>query len=1132
MPSTTRQTSLLAAEDWKKIYQTFKDADFQSYDFETIRKSMIDYLRLYFPEDFNDYIESSEFIALIDLIAFMGQSLAYRGDLNARENFIDTAERRDSILRLARLVSYSSKRNTPASGILKISNISSTEQLFDSNGIDLTNTQITFNDSTNPNWLEQFTIILNASLQSSQKIGKPANRNVINGITTDEYSLNLLAGVSPTFGYTSQVEGTTLPFEITTVTSAGKEFLFELTPRAGQNFNILNRNDNLGNASNNTGFFMFFKQGTLKSVDFEVSDAIPNRIVSLNFANINNTDIWLYSLDDNNDPEIEWTEVPAITGNNIAFNNVSSTDRQLFQVITKANDTVDIAFGDGVFAEIPRGKFRVYFRQSNGLQYKITPDEMADVTIPITYVSRRNRVETLTITASLKFTVANASARETSEEIKQKAPQQFYTQNRMVNGEDYNIFPFTKFSNIIKSKAVNRTSSGISRFLDVVDTTGKFSSTNIFAEDGLFYRDEFIKSFTFDFINSNDILTVINNQVESIISSEEMLHFFFANYARFTQADVQWHQTTINTNKSTGFFQNAATSPQPVGPTAITNLKHIIPGSIVKFTAPANNFFDINNKIKPGLPKLSGERTEIYTLVISVVNDGTAQGLGDLESGLGPVTLSDIIPQDAIMSQIITSFSNNLPAEIEQEIIDNVLVFDEFGLRFDINAQEWSLIKSEDLDKTSPFSTQFEGDISGSGLDSSWLLTFENDGETYTVKHRGLDYIFESVLETRFYFDPDLTIFDSRTGLVIHDRINMLKVNAKPDSSDALGSDIVAFIHDNIVESDGFENNRKVKVTFADEDSDGSPDDPDFFERMIAPTVDSQNKFVFFKRTTDFGNFNVFAPIDNRTVEADFFTQVLINAQIIEYLDGQIFYAKDEDKFFVLTVTATSRSIAESTEFIARVGRQDIFFQYRHNSPNDRRIDPSPNNIIDLFLLTRQYDTDFKEFIGDVTGTLTEPVAPTGDELRSEFNSLEEFSVISDTLIYNSAVFKPLFGSQADPSLQAVFKVVKNENVNISDSEVKTKLITSLNTFFDTVNWDFGETFFFSELSAFLHQELVPDVSSIVIVPLSNDQSFGSLYQVNAEPHEIIVNAATVDDVQIISSITAAQIKAIPGSVL
>ena len=123
MSTSKRQNSLFVSEDWTKIYQTFRDADFQSYDYETLRSTMVQYLRNNYPEDFNDYIESSEFVALMDLIAYFGQSLAFRQDLNSRENFLETAQRRDSVLRLAKLLSYQPKRNQPARGMLKIANI-------------------------------------------------------------------------------------------------------------------------------------------------------------------------------------------------------------------------------------------------------------------------------------------------------------------------------------------------------------------------------------------------------------------------------------------------------------------------------------------------------------------------------------------------------------------------------------------------------------------------------------------------------------------------------------------------------------------------------------------------------------------------------------------------------------------------------------------------------------------------------------------------------------------------------------------------------------------------------------------------------------------------------------------------
>jgi len=121
-------------------------------------------------------------------------------------------------------------------------------------------------------------------------------------------------------------------------------------------------------------------------------------------------------------------------------------------------------------------------------------------------------------------------------------------------------------------------------------------------------------------------------------------------------------------------------------------------------------------------------------------------------------------------------------------------------------------------------------------------------------------------------------------------------------------------------------------------------------------------------------------------------------------------------------------------------------------------------------------------------------------------------------------VFKPLFGSKADASLRATFKVIKNPNSNISDNEVKSQVVAAINTYFDINNWDFGETFYFSELSAYLHTTLVPYVSSIIIVPSNSSSQFGTLYQIDADPDEILISAATVDNVQIIPAITAAQL--------
>ena len=214
MATSSRQSSIFGVNDWKSIYKTYSQADFKSYDYETLRKSFIDYLIAYYPETYNDYIESSEFIALLDVIAFMGQGLAFRSDLNARENFIDTAERRDSVIKLANLVSYTPKRSLAGQGYLKITSVQTTQSIEDINGINLSNAVIIWNDPANPNWLEQFNTIINAALIDSQRIGKPGNTSTILGVQTQEYSMNIPDTALPIVPFSSTVDGTSMNFEL------------------------------------------------------------------------------------------------------------------------------------------------------------------------------------------------------------------------------------------------------------------------------------------------------------------------------------------------------------------------------------------------------------------------------------------------------------------------------------------------------------------------------------------------------------------------------------------------------------------------------------------------------------------------------------------------------------------------------------------------------------------------------------------------------------------------------------------------------------------------------------------------------------------------------------------------------
>ena len=1097
MAITTRQTSLLVQQDWTKLYQTFRNADFQSYDYETLRKSMIDYLRTYYPEDFNDFTESSEYVALIDVIAFLGQSIAFRTDLNARENFIDTAERRDSILKLARLISYNPKRNLPATGYLKINSVSTTETITDSNGLNLSNLVISWNDSTNDNWLEQFTAIINATLINSQVVGKPGNSATINSILNEEYSMSIVPGVVPTYKFSAAVEGNTMAFEAVSPTSYNETYVYEKDPRPAGVFNVLYKNDNQGNDSVNTGFFIYFKQGELQTLDFNLNDSLPNRVVNINFDNINNTDTWLYQLTSAGIPGAKWKQVPTVGGLNVVYNQ--ETQRNLFQVNTRSNDQIDLVFGDGAFANVPQGNFRLYYRQSNGLNYKITPDEMQGVSITINYVSRNNRIETLQISASLNYTITNASSKESIEDIRSKAPQQYYTQNRMVTGEDYNTLPYTSFNNIIKVKSVNRSSSGISRYLDVLDASGKYSSTNIFASDGVLYKNYADTTTTFTYSTAADVNRVIYNIAKPLISNKEVGHLYYETATRYTTTTTAtWHLVGTTSGTCNGYF-NLGTSIGYSGGTG--NYQYIDTGALLKFVPPTGYYFDKDNQLQSGSASKSTDKTYIY----AAVNQQTSP----------TAILSQIVPDGAILSKIIPVFKNDWTSSFISSISNQILANKNFGLRYNISTLTWTIITAANLNLGA-----FDLTTAGTSSDSSWFLAFTYSNGQYTISQRNLNYYIESMAETRFYFDPKVKVYDSVTGLTIRDQIKILKSNSQPDNNSPLATDQIWYIYDNVLQPDGYQDTQKVLISFTDSNNDGIPDDPELFDILIDPATNSNLKYVYFKQTLDYNSFIKYVVVDSAEVVSLYGTKNQIGLNTSVYNDGQVFYAYTDNIFYVLT----SGSLVQSNDYIVRVGRQDLMFQYRHNSPNSRRIDPSPNNIVDMYMLTKAYNTAYAAWIRDTSNRIEEPVAPTTEELRIEFGALESLKVISDTVIYNSASFKPVFGAKADPALRATFKIVKNANVTVSDNDIKSQVISAINAYFDILNWDFGETFYFSELSAYLHNKLTPNISSIIIVPSSGSATFGGLYQINAEPNEIIISAATVDNVEIISAITAAQL--------
>ncbi len=1131
MTTTSRQNNLILNQDWTRIYQTFKNADFKSYDFENLRRVIITYLRENYPEDFNDYIESSEYMALIDAVAFLGQSLAFRIDLASRENFIELAETKESVLRIARMLSYNAKRTVAASGMLKFTTVSTTEDIVDSNGKNLAQQIISWNDPTNTNWLEQFILVLNSAMADNTEFGRSQGSATIQGIPTEQYRFRTTTTDVPLYAFTKTVASRGMPFEIVSTAFKNSENIYEEPPVPGNQLGFVYRNDGTGPGSANTGFFLMFKQGTLQLADFSIDVPTTNEKIAVDAANINNDDVWLFSLNSAGVQLEEWSKVESLVGSNIAYNSVSQNVRNIYAINTKENDNIDLVFADGVYGNLPQGAFRVYYRVSNGLSYVIYPNELRGINIGINYLNKSGVVHTLTVGLALQSTVSNSAASEDIDTIRTNAPAVYYTQNRMITAEDYNLAPLSSSQNIVKIKAVNRTSSGISRNYDIIDASGKYSSINVFSDDGYIYKEQGEDTLTFKFNSRVDIINFIRRSVEPAFTDSEVYNFYITKFDKilFTDTNTVWQSVTTTT--PTGYFKNAVDGALlKVGSYSTSSLKYVSPGSLVKFVPPTGYAFKNNKLVVQDLT--DPEQTDrLWVKIVKATGDGTNAGRGILPSGLGPILTSASVPTGAIASRIVPRFINDLTVALETEIVNQAFNNLNFGLRYDVETSQWKIITANNIDLINDFTLGKAGDTTNTNVDASWIVAFVKTADRYTVRVRKMSYVFGSLNQNRFYFDSNEKKYNDQLGNVVKDQIKILSINTGSDFITELKQDVPFEISDTIKFDDGYESTTEIKVSFYDSNSDGVIDNPESFEKIVG--VDQELNYLFFKETVDIYGTTSYALVDNSN------DLILIREKeslidltdTVTYPNGQLIYFYDIAEDVVKVVNRTTNTLDIDNTYKAVIGRRNLKFQYIHNASVDRRIDPSSSNIIDLYLLTRSYDSEFRNYLSGALAT--EPEAPNSDSLRINFGTnLSSIKSISDEIIYHPVKYKVLFGSKADSKLQATFKIVKNPNLSINDNDLKVRVITAINNFFDINNWDFGDRFYMSELTTYILNSVAPDLVNIVIVPKQSNQVFGSLFEIQSRSDEILISGATVDDVEVVTSITAAEIGANISSVV
>ena len=176
-------------------------------------------------------------------------------------------------------------------------------------------------------------------------------------------------------------------------------------------------------------------------------------------------------------------------------------------------------------------------------------------------------------------------------------------------------------------------------------------------------------------------------------------------------------------------------------------------------------------------------------------------------------------------------------------------------------------------------------------------------------------------------------------------------------------------------------------------------------------------------------------------------------------------------------------------------------------------------------MLTKQYDTMYRQYLQGAT--TTRPLAPSSDSLFVNYGQeINKIKSISDEVIYHPVKYKVLFGTEATDDLKAMFKIVKNPDRVVNENELKANVIAAINQYFAIENWEFGDTFFFTELSAYVMTQVSPDLAAIVIVPTQETLSFGSMFEVKSEADEVFISSATVANIEVVSSLTATNLKA------
>lgn len=1023
MTQTVRQNRLFAAEDYTVVYESYVNANFQAYDYDTIRTSMVNYVREKYPESYNDWVESAEFVALLDLIAQFGHNLAFRLDMNTRNNFLGTAQKQESILKLAEFLGYQPRRILPAFGHIKVTSISTSEPVIGANGQSLAGTEVRY-ETTDDDNLDNFITIINAILGDNNKFGSPMRQVISSGVTTQFYEMSNV-GDQVYFNTSGRVLGGSESFNIVglsydNITSK----IIESRPDPAGAMSFVYKNDGKGITSANSGFFFGLKQGTLRFKDVSIDEPISNMTVDVDVENINQSDVWVQTINGNGDIVYDWTRVNDIYGNNAIYNTLNSGIRNVFSVKTRPDNKISVMFPDDSFGNIPNGIIRIWYRVSVNETYVLRPDDLGNVNISIKYFGLDGQIYTAKLGLKLKESVTNASASESMDSIKTNAPRIYATQNRMITAQDYSSYLLSQSENILKIKSINRTHSGHSRYVLPNDPTGSYNNLHLYATDGVLSKVKLRHEIPLS--SGISARRIFDEYIEPTLYNPELITLFYDHrhddfvnrrtsvygYDGVTER-FKWTGSKIQGNVTTGFFVNETNTNivKGVGTAGSGYLIDVSVGAMIRFEHNGEYIWaKVSNIFNRGLG----------------VNDinGIPTGKRSLVTGSpGAIALDAQIPEGAYVDLIFKAFPRQIDDQLRTDIVNLIVDEQDVNIVYDIETANWVL---------------------DNNIPAFLSMTFSGNGSTivyYTIQLTiKTDQLKFSNITNQYHLDEE-------SKKHARDVINYVTFENGIEKTHKF------YIYGFDIKQNGLYEDSVVRLTLIDSNGDNRPDIPSDIYDLFG----SSSKGIGI---------------------------------------------------------GVVQSLPQSR------------FEWTHIPSHNEIIDPSFTNIVDVFTLTSKYDNLYREWLISDSDSISEPLPPTLNELNLQFSQVGDKKAMSDKIIYRPVKYKPLFGNKADASVRATFRVIKVPTSNVTDSELKSRIVNAIQNFFAIENWEFGETFYFTELAAYVHKELPGIVGSFVIVPASADSVFGDLFQITPASDELFIPDVSISNIDLIDSITQANIKA------